>query len=62
MTHPVIHAYRRQQLELWIERAIGLLDAIDGDPDQEAGADLERDETEIISDLPSAVRGRRASR
>jgi len=52
MTHPVIHAYRRQQLELWIERAIALLDAMDGDADLEAGADLERDETEIISDLP----------
>ena len=52
MTHPVIHAYRRQQLEQWIERAIALLDAMDGDPDLEAGADLERDETEITSDLP----------
>lgn len=52
MTHPVIHAYRRQQLELWIERAIALLDDLDGDADLEAGADRERDETEIISDLP----------
>jgi hypothetical protein len=50
MTHPVIHAYRRQQLELWIERAIALLDDMDGDPDFENGADHERDETEIISD------------
>ncbi|MCX5581508.1 hypothetical protein [Kaistia terrae] len=51
MTHHVIHAYRRQQLELWIERAIALLDELDGDTDLEAGADHERDETEIISDL-----------
>jgi len=62
MTHPVILAYRRQQLEQWIERAIALLDALDGDADLEAGADLERDETEIISDLPPAARVRRASR
>jgi hypothetical protein len=56
MTHPVVHAYRRQQLELWIERAIAVLDALDGDADFEAGADLERDETEIISDLPRVGR------
>ncbi|WEK51579.1 MAG: hypothetical protein P0Y66_06205 [Candidatus Kaistia colombiensis] len=61
MTHPVIHAYRRQQLELWIERAIALLDTLDGDADQEAGADLERDETEIVSDLPRLVMGGRSA-
>lgn len=47
-------AYRRQQLELWIEQAIALLDALDVDTDLEAGADLERDETEVISDLRGA--------
>jgi hypothetical protein len=62
MTHPVIHSYRRQQLELWIERAIALLDTLDGDADLEAGADLERDETEIIADLPRFAEARRSAR
>jgi hypothetical protein len=62
MTHPVIQAYRRQQLELWIERAIALLDALDGDAELEAGADLERDETEIISDLPGLAVGAEVKR
>lgn len=61
MTHPVIHAYRRQQLEQWIERAIALLDSLDGDPDLEDGGDREHDKTEIISDSPAFIgRGRQA--
>lgn len=56
MAHPTIVAFRRRLLEDWIERAIALLDELDGDADFEAGADLERDETETISDLPSRVR------
>jgi hypothetical protein len=35
MTQPVIHTYRRQQLELWIEHAIALLDEMDGATDLE---------------------------
>lgn len=32
---------RRQALEDWIDRAIALLDSLDGDPDHEEGADAE---------------------
>lgn len=55
MTHPAIHAYRRHQLEQWIERAIALLDALDGSPDLEDGADIERDDAE--HDSPGLISG-----
>ena len=32
---PVIYRYRRRSLEQWIDRAIALLDQLDGDPDLE---------------------------
>lgn len=32
---PAIYSYRRRTLEQWIDRAIALLDQIDGDPDYE---------------------------
>lgn len=49
MAHPTIVAFRRRLLEDWIERAIALLDELDGDADLETGADDERDESEMIS-------------
>ena len=33
--HAALRAFRRQELERWIEHAIGLLDKLDGDPDLE---------------------------
>jgi hypothetical protein len=53
MAHPLISAYRRQQLEEWIERAIAILDALDGDTDLED--DVEHDEAE--DDAPGLIRG-----
>ena len=41
MPGPCVAALRRAYLEAWIERAIVLLDDIDGDPDLEDGADAE---------------------
>jgi len=37
MSAPSVAALRRAYLEAWIERAITLLDDIDGDPDLEEG-------------------------
>ncbi|TCM58374.1 hypothetical protein C8J36_101274 [Rhizobium sp. PP-F2F-G48] len=34
-TSPGILAFRRQELERWIDQAIALLDDLDGDPDLE---------------------------
>jgi hypothetical protein len=62
MAHPTIVAFRRRLLEDWIERAIALLDELDGDADLETGADDERDETEIISDLPGFAEARHLRR
>lgn len=53
MAHPVIRAYRRQQLEEWIERAIAVLDVLDGDTDLED--DAEHDEAE--EEAPGLIRG-----
>lgn len=53
MVHPIIRAYRRQQLEEWIERAIAILDTLDGDTDLED--DTEHDEAE--DDAPDLMRG-----
>jgi len=53
MTHPIIRAHRRQQLEQWIERAIAILDLMDGDTDIED--DTEHDEAE--ADAPGLIRG-----
>lgn len=53
MAHPIIRAYRRQQLEEWIERAIAVLDALDGDTDLED--DTEHDEAE--DDAPGLICG-----
>lgn len=33
---PAVLAFRRRELERWVEVAIALLDALDGDPDLEA--------------------------
>jgi hypothetical protein len=35
MISPAIHRFRRSELEQWIENAIDLLNALDGDPDLE---------------------------
>lgn len=53
MAHPIIRASRRQQLEEWVELAIALLDALDGDTDLED--DTEHDEAE--ADAPGLIRG-----
>lgn len=53
MTHPLIRAHRRQLLEEWIERAIAILDTLDGDTDLED--DAEHDEAE--ADAPGFIRG-----
>jgi hypothetical protein len=53
MAHPIIPAHRRQLLEDWIERAIALLDALDGDTELED--DTEHDEAE--DDAPGLIRG-----
>lgn len=55
MTHPIILAHRRQQLEQWIERAIAILDLMDGDTDIED--DTEHDEAEAEADAPGLIRG-----
>jgi hypothetical protein len=39
-------AIRRQELERWIDRAIAILDDLDGDADFEPETDLECDERE----------------
>lgn len=42
---PVMLAFRRRELERWVEEAIALLDALDGDPDRE---DDEREDDERL--------------
>lgn len=53
---PAILTFRRQQLEAWIETAIALFDAMDGD------ADLEDDEIEDIDERePQSIHSRGVS-
>lgn len=44
-----IHAFRRRELERWIDRAITLLDEMDGEPD------FEDDEIEDIDEREPAL-------
>lgn len=51
---------RRAWLEQWIDRAIALLDDIDGDPDDEpylAGAMTDREWDDAELDRPGFIRG-----
>jgi hypothetical protein len=51
---PAIYNFRRAELERWIDRALELLDQIDGDPD------LEDNEIEFIPECaPSPARPKR---
>lgn len=54
MKSPAIFAYRRHELECWIEKAIALLDQMDGDPDIE---DDEREADAAERDMPGPIRG-----
>jgi hypothetical protein len=51
---PAIVAYRRRELERWIEQAIALLDTMDGDADLEDDA-LDHDDGEW--DKPGRIVG-----
>ncbi|OQP87595.1 hypothetical protein BTR14_03230 [Rhizobium rhizosphaerae] len=53
---PAILAFRRLELERWIEKAIALLDQLDGDPDLEPYLAGTGDERELDLDSPG-VRG-----
>jgi hypothetical protein len=52
MAHPIIRAYRRQQLEEWIERAIAVLDALDGDTDLEDDTEFDQAEDDAPGLIP----------
>jgi hypothetical protein len=54
ITSPAIYNFRRAELERWIDRALELLDQIDGDPD------FEDNEIEFIPEYaPVPVRPKR---